>query len=208
MPRLSTDKRDEVLHETRRLLLEAAAVEFAEKGFVGANINRISLGAGFAKGTIYNYFPSKRALMLALVGEIGARHIDFIRVQVEAEETAPRRLQRFFRAGFDFVTQFPAQAQVAISVVYGHDVEFKRRIYEAYERLFSLIIDDIVEMGVGQGDFGCEDTDLIAALLMSLYLGSTSQIDPEGKVWFDPDQVVAFVMDGLRKRNGDLEDEE
>jgi hypothetical protein len=38
------------LAETRQRLLEAAASEFAREGYTGANINRISQAAGFAKG--------------------------------------------------------------------------------------------------------------------------------------------------------------
>ena len=68
-PRLKQDDREQVLESNRKPLLEVAAIEFANAGFYGANINRISLAAGFAKGTIYNYFPSKQALMLALLDE-------------------------------------------------------------------------------------------------------------------------------------------
>ena len=52
---------------TRERLLEAAATEFAAYGLDAANINEISLGAGLAKGTVYNYFPSKEALFLAVI---------------------------------------------------------------------------------------------------------------------------------------------
>ena len=51
----------------RTSLLEAAAAEFAAAGVDGANVNRISLAAGLGKGTIYNYFSSKRELFLAVV---------------------------------------------------------------------------------------------------------------------------------------------
>ena len=59
------------LHRTR--LLDAAAAEFAAAGVDGANVNRISLAAGLAKGTIYNYFPSKRELFLAVVEHASAQ---------------------------------------------------------------------------------------------------------------------------------------
>lgn len=54
-------------HETLRRLLAAAAQEFGRVGFERANIDAISLAAGFAKGTIYNYFHSKEDLFLAVV---------------------------------------------------------------------------------------------------------------------------------------------
>jgi AcrR family transcriptional regulator len=59
----------EVKEATRARLLVAAAQEFARAGFERANVDAISLAAGYSKGTIYNYFPSKDELFLAVVQE-------------------------------------------------------------------------------------------------------------------------------------------
>ena len=56
-----------VKETTRGRLLAAAAAEFARAGFERASVDAISLAAGYAKGTIYNYFPSKDELFLAVV---------------------------------------------------------------------------------------------------------------------------------------------
>lgn len=58
---------------TRARLLVAAAQEFGRVGLERANIDTISLAAGCAKGTIYNYFPSKEELFLAVVEEASAQ---------------------------------------------------------------------------------------------------------------------------------------
>jgi len=202
MARLAINVKEEIQNETRKRLLEAAATEFANKGFTGANINSISLAAGFAKGTIYNYFPSKRELMLALIDEIGTNHTNFIVEHVESETTSVKRMQAFFDAGFNFVEQYPEQAQVAISAVYGFDPEFKERIYQAYQQLFGLLINGIVGLGISTGDFRTENADSAAALLMSIYLGGSSLYSPDGGIWFDAEKVTSFVLDGLRKSNG------
>ena len=200
MPRLRSDVKEQVMSETRQRLLEAAAGEFASEGYAGANINRISKVAGFAKGTVYNYFPSKRALMLALIDKVAAAHIDFILQQVEPKEDPTQRLECFFSAGFAFVERHPTQAQVIITAIYGPDDEFKQRVYQAYARLFTLLIQDIVGVGVALGDFRPTDPDLTAALLMTIYLGSCSQLDANGRIWLDPHQVVDFILEGLRQR--------
>jgi len=198
MARLVTAEKQEIQNETRTKLLEAAAVEFANNGFNGANINQISLAAGFAKGTVYNYFPSKRDLMLALIDDIGARHTAFIVEQAISHSNAVERLEAFFQAGFEFVEQYAAQAQIAINAVYGFDAEFKTRIYQAYQGLFDLLIEDIVGLGIATGDFVHENADTAAALLMSIYLGGSSLYSPDGGIWFDAQKVTAFVLDGLR----------
>jgi AcrR family transcriptional regulator len=70
--------------ETRARLLEAAAREFARRGFEGANVDAISLAAGRGKGTIYNYFASKEELFLAVVEEACAQAIRSASAPTEA----------------------------------------------------------------------------------------------------------------------------
>jgi len=47
---------------TRRLLLEAATVEFSERGLAGGRVDRIADDAGINKQRIYKYFGSKADL--------------------------------------------------------------------------------------------------------------------------------------------------
>ncbi|MEO1336508.1 MAG: helix-turn-helix domain-containing protein [Myxococcota bacterium] len=63
MGRISAEERAQV----RARLLQTAAEHFALHGYDGASINRISVAAGYAKGTIYGYFDSKAALFEAVL---------------------------------------------------------------------------------------------------------------------------------------------
>jgi AcrR family transcriptional regulator len=58
---------------TRGRLIRTAAERFARDGFEGASVDRISVEAGFAKGTLYNYFPSKEALFAAVIEQAARR---------------------------------------------------------------------------------------------------------------------------------------
>jgi AcrR family transcriptional regulator len=51
----------------RRDILDAAAMLFRRDGFAAASIEQIADRAGLSAGTVYNYFPSKGDLLLALV---------------------------------------------------------------------------------------------------------------------------------------------
>jgi AcrR family transcriptional regulator len=55
---------------TRRKLLDAAAAEFAEKGFHAGSISAITRRAGVALGSFYTYFDSKDAVFRALVSDM------------------------------------------------------------------------------------------------------------------------------------------
>jgi AcrR family transcriptional regulator len=199
MPRHKESERDNIRSETRRLLIEAATTEFAREGYVGANINRISKAAGFAKGTIYNYFDSKRSLMLAIIAETARAHLAFIQPFVLHEDDPRRRLESFFDAGFAFVTAHLAQARVMINTLYGPDAEFKEYMYAAYQPMFQLVSRDILQAGIAQGHFRRMDPDATALLLMTIYLGTGSQVSEEGRIWLDPGQVAAFVLHALYK---------
>ncbi|MGA0566630.1 MazG nucleotide pyrophosphohydrolase domain-containing protein [Rathayibacter sp. KR2-224] len=52
---------------TRRLLIEAAAVEFSEHGLAGARVDTIATRAGVNKERIYQYFGSKQKLFGAVL---------------------------------------------------------------------------------------------------------------------------------------------
>jgi AcrR family transcriptional regulator len=72
--------RAEATAQTRALLLEAAASEFAEKGFAGASLDAIAERAGRTKGAVYSNFESKAELFMALLD----RHLASGFAEVEA----------------------------------------------------------------------------------------------------------------------------
>ena len=59
--------------KTLRLLLDAAAAEFGEKGFHESSIVSITQRAGVALGSFYTYFDSKDSLFRALVSDMSAQ---------------------------------------------------------------------------------------------------------------------------------------
>ncbi|MFA7440809.1 MAG: TetR/AcrR family transcriptional regulator [Sphingomonadaceae bacterium] len=58
---------------TRRALLDAAALEFGEKGFHDGSISSITRRAGVSLGTFYTYFAAKDEIFRALVRDMSAR---------------------------------------------------------------------------------------------------------------------------------------
>ncbi|ASJ73324.1 TetR/AcrR family transcriptional regulator [Granulosicoccus antarcticus] len=54
---------------SRRLILDAALVEFSEKGFAGARVDTIATQAGVSKPMIYNYYGDKDDLYAAALRE-------------------------------------------------------------------------------------------------------------------------------------------
>lgn len=89
---------------TLRAILDAAAVEFGEKGFHEGSISGITRRAGVALGSFYTYFDSKDAVFRALVRDMSDQVRDHVAPairsadhQIAAERAGLLHFIRFVR---------------------------------------------------------------------------------------------------------------
>ena len=69
---------------TRRAILDAAAIEFGEKGFHEGSISGITRRAGVALGSFYTYFDTKDDVFRALVSDMSAQVRDYVTPRIQA----------------------------------------------------------------------------------------------------------------------------
>ncbi len=58
---------EKIREDRKASILESALTLFAEEGYHGTSISKISKHAGVSKGLMYNYFESKEALLKAIL---------------------------------------------------------------------------------------------------------------------------------------------
>jgi AcrR family transcriptional regulator len=88
MPKLTPNdlgRRQRRKQETRRQIFQAAMNLFARKGIFGTTVEEITQAADVGKGTFFNYFPSKEAILSALA----ERQLEIIDRAVERAGSAP-----------------------------------------------------------------------------------------------------------------------
>lgn len=73
--------RQERSRATVEAIVEAGARIFGSAGYAGASTNRIAAAAGVSVGSLYEYFPNKDAILVA----VAERHLDRMLEHVEAE---------------------------------------------------------------------------------------------------------------------------
>jgi AcrR family transcriptional regulator len=198
MVRIKSEVREQVISQMRKTLLDAAAEEFARYGYDQANINTISTKAGFSKGTIYNYFPSKQALLRELIESIAQEHLEYVQSAVLTVDEPTGKLKHFFRAGFEYVAAYMHRARVIFNATNSSDQELKEFCFRAYQPMFQLVAEQILSPGMQQGAFRQVELQPTVLLLMTIYLGTASQVDEQGQPWLDPNQVADFVFRALR----------
>lgn len=178
----------------RTRLLQAAADEFASKGLQGANINQISLSAGLAKGTVYNHFPSKDALFLAVV-EQACEHAAAGDERVPADSPTDVRLRAVLEADVRWVREHEAFAKVLVrEVLAGEESRYPSVLAAGaplIERLVAIMRDG-VRRGEVRGDVAPEQLALtftgLADLAFLQHWGS-------GGRWPQLDQIPHTVVD-------------
>ncbi len=120
--------------ETRRLLIGAAATEFAERGFGGASLDRIADGAGFTRGAVYSNFADKADLFVAVLDHrLDDQIADLAGVIGDAEATAGPFVARL-RAD-DWTQRNPQAGRLQWILLYDEFRIFALRNPSARERL-------------------------------------------------------------------------
>lgn len=135
-------------HRTR--LLEAAATAFARAGIDAANVNQISLDAGLAKGTVYNYFASKEALFLSVIEEACARAAAGAPAASPNAPTA-ERLGAILASDVEWVCGHKDFARVLIREALAADPRFYPQILAAAAPFIERVI-EILRDGVERGE--------------------------------------------------------
>jgi len=79
------DRRERRKEETRSQIFQAAMRLFERKGVFDTTVEEITESADVAKGTFFNYFPSKEAILTKLA----ERQVGVIKKAAEAAKTAP-----------------------------------------------------------------------------------------------------------------------
>jgi AcrR family transcriptional regulator len=108
----------------RQQILDVACSVFADRGFHATSMDDIAAAAGVTKPVLYQHFPSKRALFVDLLGDLGQRLLHELDAATGAAHTGRERVEGGFAAYFRFVTGNEAAFRVLFGASARNDPEF------------------------------------------------------------------------------------
>jgi AcrR family transcriptional regulator len=150
MPILGKTKR-EVLTEFRTAELVAAARKvFSERGFDNATMEEIAQLAGVAKGTIYLYYPSKRAAYWAALEQGILAMLEATRRSMEAAGTAEAKIRTFIECKIGYCEQNRDFFKIYFSE-FGHFLSHPARLRKPFRELYiqqAQILREVLEEGM------------------------------------------------------------
>lgn len=152
-----------------RQILAGAKQAFLELGFEGTSVEEIARRAGVSKGTLYNYFPDKRALFAAVVREECEEQTQRI-MQIEgSEEAAAVVLRRVARSLVAFLLSPFAQGIFRMAVAESQRFpDLGVAFYSSGPQLGSQRLSHYLAGAVARGELAIEDTDLAAHQFVEL----------------------------------------
>mgnify|MGYP001164793009 FL=1 len=153
---------------TLRKLLDAAAVEFGERGFHEASISAITRRAGTALGSFYTYFDSKEEIFQALVSYMSEQLRDHVTpiVQTAPDEIAAERI------GLESFLGFVREHREIYRII--DEAEFVD--YASYRRHYETTVERIrqrLEAGAARGEIRSDVGEIHAWAIagMNVFLG-------------------------------------
>ncbi|AJF67740.1 TetR/AcrR family transcriptional regulator [Streptomyces vietnamensis] len=173
----------------RRLLMDAAAAEFAENG-MDVSITRIATRAGVGKGTVFRHFDTKEQLLAEVFSDRLEELVAVGRRLTEADD-AEAALFEFMTTGVEIHVRDRSfcQAAAALSPSEASVRASRERVAEVADTL----VDRAREAGAVRDDV----TGLDIVLLLSAAAQAVLSIDedPQGSLW---QRYLALIIDGLR----------
>ncbi|MGB6582520.1 MAG: TetR/AcrR family transcriptional regulator [Streptosporangiaceae bacterium] len=117
-------------HERRRQLLDAALEVFVSQGYHAAAMDEIAERAGVSKPVLYQHFPGKLELYLALLDESVDTLVETVRDALRSNPDPKQRVAATFGAYFEYVG---GQGQ-AYRLVFESDLSNETAVRERLDR--------------------------------------------------------------------------
>jgi len=170
---------EEHLLHRRREILDAAEKVFDASGYASTTMADVAAAAGVSKGTMYNYFQSKRELFLEVFSEVFEVQQVRLTELIAAVPTAVEKLaaimeywaeqfERHQRLG-GLILEFWATAAREKS-----DGEIASWFSQRYAQ-WRRIIAEIIDGGVQAGEIRPQDSSIAATLLLAFVDGIAVQ---------------------------------
>lgn len=159
--------------ERMRRVLEAGAAQFLEQGYERASMEVVAQAAGVSKMTLYNYFPSKEALLEACVA---SRTDDMFAAFLIDRLDPAQPAQALELIGRQFVALMRADDALRIHrIMYGlasTHPEICDRFHQAGPQRTIDLTREYLTSAVAVGSLDVDDTELAADQFLALHLGT------------------------------------
>ena len=180
--------------QRRRQLLDAAQRVFVRAGYHAAAMDDIAERAGVSKPVLYQHFPGKLELYLALLDQSCDTIIDACRAALESTEDNKLRVEAAIHVFYDYV----ANAQGAFRLVFESDLTNEPPVRERVDRVTRECAEAIAKVIHGDTGLPGEQSRLLSVSLVGMaQVSARFWLDTEGEI---PQKEAASLVTALAWR--------
>ena len=188
----------------QREILDVAAHIFAEKGYADTKIAEIADASDIADGTLYNYFDSKRDILLAIMGKAKS---DIEALLQEIGELKTREdIVAMVEKGYDVLIAHLPFTRTLLMEAWVDDTILHDYLIDRLEHVGQRVHEFIVSR-IDAGDFRPIDPALATQMVMGMFVapilavlrGITPPPSPE-QCHVLAGTAVDLLLDGIRVR--------
>ena len=195
-PRSRREERRERELELRRAdVLAAAAAEFAEKGFAGAQMSALAARAEVALGTLYSLFESKEQLFQVVVETRADAFRTALEAEIAAVSGARERVLRLIDASFERFRSDPVFFRIFAQSTHGLPSRIRDAMGESAQARFADFVRWVVGLArdaAAAGALRGVDPEAFGLALMGALVNVTTAII-EGITTRPAEQLAADV---------------
>jgi AcrR family transcriptional regulator len=200
-------------------ILKAALDVFSRKGYAAATVPEIAEGAGVAVGTIYNYYPSKRELFVAVINNfiITTPLLNLIeRLPRDRDEDISTTFKQIMYNRFDLIENETMSRMPTLMAEVQRDPELKALWNEEFLQPFMAQLDGMYRLMMASGKVRPMEpavtVRMVGGLIMGFLIlrimeGEASPVNrlPREKV---AEELMNFVFYGLSNERLEKENKE
>lgn len=190
---------------TKMRLIEAALDRFVKQGFKKTTLAELASDVGVVKSAVYNYFPSKEALLQEVINSFSQEFIARARKALRKPGNLRDKLERLQSCSFDFQKETIAERHIPVE----RWTEFLPLLIEHerdqhHSESFLFLYEEVLEEGVRNGEIVLAAFRDHAQLLNMMsdqmfgafYIGSMTEKDCRRL----QSVMIDTMLDGLRPR--------
>lgn len=198
MEELAEGRRERTMKK-RHAILEAAAGLFGRRGFHDTRVEEIADLAGVAKGTVYEYFPSKEDLFKGIIHTSFERYLTLAKEAGDGDLSAGARLRALIQASLAFALENRNLARMMLDNPPNCKADLRDHILMTRQHIREVYV-GIIEDGITAGEFRPLDPHSAAGMV----LGAVQEVVLQSIFCKEVrrsvevvDQLIDFLMGGL-----------
>lgn len=186
------------LKEQRKIeIIKSAMQVFGEHGYYRGKVEEIAINAGIGKGTVYEYFQSKKEIFQEMLQYMFDSYIEAAIKSTSNQTTVRDKLIALLDFHWNFISTHADVIEQSFFRFENISESIRPHIFKVHRRIFKFILNIVVE-GIEKGEINPEvDKEMASIVLLSTISGSNIKRIVSDEDFIDSGTIIDMIFEGI-----------